>query len=166
MKKLVFATLILIAAIMVLLVFIKSYSSKKFKDEPIPSFSIVNLDGNHIEFKKENFPRQLILNFFGTECGLCAAEVSDLILFSRKHNVDILFVTPDSISAIKKFSNELKNQGVNDNKISFAQISLTDAKKTFGDLVVPQSMIFDKGLKIKRMKKGIVSYQFLKKSFE
>ena len=166
MKKLIMAAAGLIAAAVIFLIFFKSRSLEEDKHKVLPEFSLTKLDGSISVFKKENYPKKLILNFFGTECGLCSAEMNDIISFSKTSKTDVLFLSPDSLSAISNFASELKARGVTYEGISFAKISIHDAKKIFSDAVVPQSIIFDEGLKIKRIKKGVLSYQFPKKSFE
>lgn len=127
---------------------------------------IYMLTGDSLIFSKENYSKKLILNFYGTTCGLCLTEMNDIVSFSRKHKVSVLFITADSVEAIKEFTHELIKQGITDERISFAKISLPNAKKLFGDLTVPQSIFIDDNFRVIDKKKGIITYSFLKKCFE
>lgn len=78
-----------------------------------------------------------------------------------------MFVTADSDSIFNFFISELRAKALRGtDRVQFAKIELNDAGRLFGDISVPQTIIFDEGLTIKRLKKGLVSNKFLKKSFE
>jgi peroxiredoxin len=138
----------------------------KQKEAQLAEVPIYTIGGDSLILNKETYSSKLILNFYGTACGLCLTEINDIVSFSRKHKVSVLFVTADSVEAIKKFTYELKKQGITDERISFAQISLPNAKKLFGDLTVPQSIVIGNDFRTLDKKKGIITYSFLKRCFE
>lgn len=146
---------------------VKLLSVDKKKKRELHEFSITTQANNSIEFSSKQFPERLVLNFYSSECSLCLAEVNEILSFSRQNNIDVLFVTADSDSSFNIFISELRNKALKDNdRVLFAKIRLADASQLFGDVSVPQTIVFDQGLKIKRLKKGLVSSNFLKKSFE
>lgn len=146
---------------------IKRLSAKKKKEPELHEFSIATPTNDSIPFNRKQFPERLVLNFYSSECSLCLAEVNDILSFSRQNNIDVLFVTADSDSSLNIFISELRVKVLKGNdRVQFAKIRLADASRLFGDVSVPQTLVFDEGLKIKRLKKGLVSSNFLKKSFE
>ncbi len=165
MKWKVITILIIIILILISLILIKSKARNIYSESEVPKFSLKKVDGTGLIFTKENYSGKLILNFFGTECEFCLAEMNDIISFSKKHDVEVLFVTADSLDSLRNYILQLKKHGINRERISFAQINLQDANKVFGDVIVPQSMILDDGLKIRTIRKGMVSYTFLKNTF-
>ncbi|GCC51376.1 hypothetical protein SanaruYs_16010 [Chryseotalea sanaruensis] len=166
MRKLILILVISVIAILSLLISLKQNKVKQLKTI-IPEFTLTTLIGDTIIFNKSNFPTKLILNFYSYDCTLCMAEISDIISFSRENSIPILFISADSLGTIISFTEELKSQGISDeDKISFARVSLQDVYGVFGSLAVPQSVLFEEGLKIKMVKKGILSRNDLLKSFE
>lgn len=169
MKKIIIGAAFLVVTIFFLLILksagiISGQTKQKLtiKDE----VSLFTIEGDTVTLNYKNYPSKLILNFYGTGCSLCQVEISDIVSFSRDNKINVLFITADSIEAIKQFKNELSKQGINDEHISFAQVRLEDAKRLFGDVIVPQSIVFDKMLTIRASKKGLISYSFLKKSYK
>lgn len=166
MKRIVIiVTPVIAVLVFVILIVIKSAPSK-IVYKKVPQISLIKLDGSSIVLNETNYSAPLIFNFFGTDCGFCSVEINDIISFSRKQNIDVLFVSADSLNAINSYAIDLKNQGLQEGRISFAQITLADAKILFGSLVVPQTIVFESGLKIKGIKKGVVTYDYLKKAIE
>lgn len=157
-----------IAAVIAGLVFFIKYNPLPVRQEEIQlaEVPIYTLRGDSLIFNKENYSKKLILNFYGTACGLCLTEVNDIVSFSRKYKISVLFVTADSVEAIDKFTYELRKQGITDERISFGQISFRDAKKLFGDLTVPQSIVIGNDFRVLDKRKGIITYSFLKRCFE
>lgn len=146
---------------------IKGLSAKNKKVPELHEFSIATPTNDSILFNSKQFPERLVLNFYSSECSLCLAEVNEILSFSRQNNIDILFVTADSDSSFNFFISELRDKALkNNDRVQFAKIKLADASRLFGDVSVPQTIVFDEGLTIKRLKKGLVSNNFLKKSFE
>lgn len=146
---------------------IKWLSTSKKKEPELHEFTIATPTKDSIVFNRKQFPERLVLNFYSSECSLCLAEVNEILSFSRQTSIDILFVTADSDSSFNSFISELRAKVLKDNdRVQFAKIKLADAGRLFGDVSVPQTIVFDEGLTIKRLKKGLVSNTFLKKSFE
>ena len=157
----------IVAIVISLLFFIKQNPVPlKQEETQLEEVPIYTLMGDSLIFNKDNYSKKLILNFYGTACGLCLTEMNDIVSFSRKHKVSVLFITADSVEAIKKFTHELIKQGITDERISFAKISLPNAKKLFGDLTVPQSIFINDNFRVVDRKKGIITYSFLKRCFE
>lgn len=169
MKKIIIGTAFLVVSILILLIlknagFISGQPKQKFTiNGEIP---LLTLEGDTVKLNGKNYPNKLILNFYGTGCSLCQAEINDIVSFSRDNKINVLFITADSLEAIKQFKNELYKQGINDERISFAHVRLEDAKRFFGDVIVPQSIAFDNMLTVRASKKGLISYSFLKKSYK
>ena len=144
-------------------------SQKEVRDSEridLPEVPIISLSGDTILFSKHKYSGKLILNFYGTRCDLCTYEINDIVSYSRKYSTSVLFITADSIKAIKEFHHQLTEEGISDYQITFAQISLQNAEILFGDLIVPQTILIDGGLKGFSRKKGVITYSYLKKSFE
>jgi hypothetical protein len=168
MKKTIIAVPFLAVLIVTSLILLKQTANLDERESILAldkEVSFLTLAGDSLIFNSKNFPGKLILNFYGTECGLCRAEVNDIVTFSRDYNIDVLFVTADSLPAIRAFEREVQTKGFGVARVRFAQIKLLDAKRLFGDLIVPQSVALSRGLVIKGHKKGLVSYSFLRKSF-
>jgi hypothetical protein len=158
----------IIVAIVISLLFFIKYNPLPAKqvEVQLAEVPIYTLNGDSLIFNKDNYSKKMILNFYGTACGLCLTEMNDIVSFSRKHKISVLFITADSVEAINKFKYELIKQGITDERISFARISLLNAKKLFGELTVPQSIFIDDNFRVVDKKKGIVTYSFLKRCFE
>lgn len=163
-------TLVLIIASLIgFAIYSKSISlSQKSKVQRVAhKFNITTINRDTIPFNSDHFPKRLILNFYSSSCGLCIAEINEIISFSRKKDIDVVFITCDSEKATKNFILELKTSGLKDtDKVSFGKISFDDANGLFGDITVPQTIAFDDGLKIKQIKKGLISSHLLQKAFE
>lgn len=133
----------------------------------VHEFELITLENDTVIFNKELYPGKLIFNFYSSDCSICMAEISDIVSFSRKYSVDVLFVTADSLNNIRNFASELGSLGMRDeDKVSFAKIDLQDAYKLFGDLTVPQTIAFTENLNVRKIKKGIITSGILHKSFE
>jgi len=153
-----------LASVLGLLIFQKySASDKLMKEKKIHRFDIITLNGDTIIFSKDSFPKKLIFNFYSSSCDICMFEVNDIVSFSTKNDIDVLFITADSLESMRNFARDIGNKG---GRITFAKIALVDAEKLFGELTVPQTILFDEGLEIKKIKKGLVSTGLLNKSFE
>ena len=146
--------------------FLENPLSAKEENIKIQEVSVLTVDGDSVKINEQNYPHKLILNFYGTDCSLCMAEVNEIVSFSRKYKVGVLFVTADSVDSINRFRHELEKQNITDDHIMFAKISLKNAYKLFGDLIVPQTILLEDSLQVAGIKKGILSYSFLRKSFE
>lgn len=134
--------------------------------QSLKQVTISNIAGDSILFSEANYPHKLIVNFYGTECGLCLTEINDIVSYSRKTRTKVLFVTADSAYSIQNFIKELEKQKITDPQIMFARISTKTAVRLFGDLTVPQTLLLDDNFRVVGSKKGTISYSFLKKSFE
>ena len=161
---LVFATV----GVLCLLIFLKFKAASRMTEATsVHEFELITLENDTVIFNKELYPGKLIFNFYSSDCTICMAEMSDIVSFSRKYNIDVLFVTADSLNDMRNFAKELNSLGMRDvDKISFAKIDLQDADKLFGDLTVPQTIAFTENLNIRKIKKGIITSGILRKSFE
>jgi peroxiredoxin len=167
--KIIIILFLSIAVVIGILIFLKINSNSKnhFSEKVVQEFDMLTLSGDTITFPIERFSSKLILNFYSTDCSLCMLEIDDIISFSKLNNIEVLFVSADSLVLIKQFASDLNSQVVEDQtKISFGQVSLRDMNKLFGNVAVPQTILIDENLRIKGLKKGVVSTRFLQKSFE
>lgn len=162
--------IVTLLAALISLVFLfqfKLLSVDKKEKRELHEFTITTPVNDSIVFNSKQFPNRLIFNFYSSECSICLSEVNEILTFSRQNDIDILFVTADSDSIFYAFISELRVKAlITNDRVQFAKIQLDDASRLFGGVSVPQTIVFDKGLKIKRMKKGLVTSIFLKKSFE
>jgi hypothetical protein len=166
MKKLALGLFIAIVFMYIIYFFLNNPRQTESSFSLAKQVSILDISGDSIVFNNENYPNKIIVNFYGTKCGLCLTEINDIVSFSRKTSTKVLFITADSIPSIKSFIAELERQNITDEQIMFAKISLQSAIRLFGDLTVPQTLLVDENFRIIGSKKGIVSYSFLKRSFE
>lgn len=162
--------MVFVSAVIVLIIgmiVLKAQKSSASEMKPVSSFDIVTLKGDTLTFNEQTFPRKLVVNFYSSACDLCMIELGDILYFSKKHDVELLFITADSLSEMETFAEHLKKNGVSDaEKITLARINLEDANKLFGNISVPQTIVFDTGLKPKQIKKGLITSGLLQKSFE
>lgn len=167
MYRIILIVTLLVALISLAYVFWFKLLSVDKKEKPeLHEFTIVTPVSDSVVFNSKQFPNRLIFNFYSSECSICLSEVNEILTYSRQNNIDILFVTADSDSIFYTFISELRVKVLTTNdRVQFAKIQLDDASRLFGDVSVPQTIVFDKGLKVKRMKKGLVTSNFLKKSF-
>jgi peroxiredoxin len=142
-------------------------SKKYISEKTVRPFDIITLSGDTVSFPFEGTSKKSILNFYSSDCSLCTVEIDDIISFSKSHNVVVLFISADSLISIQKFASKLKSQlDKNESRILFGQVSLQDMETLFGDITVPQTIVFDQNFKILGLKKGMVTAKFLQRSFE
>lgn len=156
------------ALILTSLIFWKmSLANDAAESMTVNEFTVVTVSNDTVVFNRESFPNRLILNFYSSDCDLCMFELKDIIAFAKANRTDVLFITADSLASMKKFSELLASEGVTvrDN-ICVAKIDLQAAAALFGDVSVPQTILFKEGLKVTKLKKGLVSGRLLNKGFE
>lgn len=164
MKKVLLLIFVVLIAALVWMIVTKQKDNNKVVIHP---FNLVTLNSDTVKFTATNFPHKLIFNFYSSECSICMKEVSDLVTFSKKYKTRVIFVTADSKELQQKFKTDLEAQGLLQNAdLMFARVSLADADALLGDLTTPQTIVFDDGLEVKSVKKGLVSINYLRKSFE
>jgi len=147
------------------------YSTQKFFREEsqltviADPFSLITIDLDTLDFDSRRTKAPVIINFFDPSCDLCLTNINEILKFSsQNYGYYVLFVSTDSLNAIENIFNKIKwGNFTSQQNVIFARIDPIDAIKLFGDLAAPQTVIFDEGLKFKKVKSGLVSFAWLSK---
>ena len=128
---------------------------------------MITLSGDTTFFPDTKRNNKTIINFYSSECPICMTEIGDIILFAKSNNVNIIFISADSLVSIQRFASNLDAhiKGIQ-SKIMFGQVTLQDMNTLFGEFTVPQTLVLNEDCTIVGIKKGMVSIKFLRKSFE
>lgn len=104
----------------------------------LPNLLLFDLDSTQFYLRSD---LKKILIYFNSECGSCQHEIEEIIKNIKSfEGLDIVFMSSESISAIKSFAE--KNNSSNSVDIKFAKINIEHAYQAFGDSRVPQLFIY------------------------
>jgi hypothetical protein len=104
----------------------------------LPNLLLVDLDSTRFYLRSD---RKKILVYFNSTCDNCQHEIEEIIKNKKSfEESDIVFMSSESISAIKSFVE--KNYSSNLINIKFTKISVEHAYQAFGDSRVPQIFIY------------------------
>lgn len=104
----------------------KNFSTFKsnYEGKPVPSMTLVDVDGQSIDYSG----KKMMINFWSTSCGPCIMEMPQLNELKAKYSEEILFVAiaPESKKEVLKLLE----------KHQFDFIMVTDARKLFTELKI------------------------------
>jgi thiol-disulfide isomerase/thioredoxin len=104
----------------------------------LPNLLLFDLDSARFYLSSD---RKKILIYFNSECGNCQHEIEEIIKNKKSfEGLDIVFMSSESISAIRSFAEKKYSSNLID--IKFTKISGEHAYQAFGDSRVPQIFIY------------------------
>jgi cytochrome c biogenesis protein CcmG/thiol:disulfide interchange protein DsbE len=120
---------------------------QRYKDKPLPTFSLTSLDGKIINSESLK-GKVVMINFWSTTCGPCILEMPQLNQLKKDYK-DIVFLAPapEDSAKIKRFLS----------RHSFDFVILPDSKKLFEEWGIdsyPKNFFVDQNGIVRAVKEG------------
>ncbi len=139
-------------AIAVVILIVASTAYNIFRDIPLFSLPVVDLEGQQVDIQELYKDKTTIINFWATWCKPCIAEMPVFESVGQsldKNEWQIIFVSDEPLEKIKEFKNS-KNY-------SSLFLKLTKKNGDVGIVALPKTIVIGKGGKVLYKKTGKIT---------
>jgi len=161
-KMLISFTLLLIGAFSIFFIYqtLQKTNKKKEAQQYVPSFSLLDIEGDRMTEKtlKKNTP--VLFLFFNTECDLCHTELNDINSYQNDlSECQMIFFSTQPADSIRSFLDQISfNQTPN---MFFLVDENEELIETMGIQVMPTAIIYDRNGMLRKRFNGPVKIETL-----